>query len=121
VTTVLVGKAKLLTEYSVYQDGNRYIVEGQVRGDKQRRYAQEVTRAAVDTVASLLGDGFETIKDIARVVEDMSPAECGFRYRYRWQLSFEVDRALMVLVALGEASVRREGRRFVFEPLGTGA
>lgn len=115
MTLEAIGRVRLQTEYDVFADGERYVLEGHVRADPRRTHAQDVTRVAVEAVAGLLDEGFETAKAIAEAVEEMGRAEHGFRYRYGSQLYYEVQRALLVLVALGEASVQRVGRRFLYE------
>jgi hypothetical protein len=109
-----IGSVRLLTRYLVFDDGSQYVVEGEVRREPSRRRAEEVSREAVETIAELIEEGPTTAEDLALAVEELELQERGFRYRYGWQLQFEVQRALLVLVARGEATVQKDGRRFVY-------
>jgi hypothetical protein len=107
-------------DYAVYDDldHHRYMVEGIRRGKPGRSIAEPVSYPAVEAVAELLDQGFETVEEIQLEVEALGSTALGFSHTYGYKLHFEVQRALVVLVARGEATVTKSDRSFIYTPIG---
>src|SRR5438132_2198275 len=109
-----IGTVTLRVQHAVYGREGEYLVESSVRSDPDRRYASPVSKRAVDFAFALLTGQDMTILDLATILAGLDPKEHGFQYWYGFQLRYEVERALLVLVAQGKTKVRRVGREFVF-------
>ena len=114
MTAQLIGSVTLRTQHRIYDDGTRYLIESSVRKDPGRTHTQPVSREAVQHVETLRQQGLDTIDDITFRIRDTNVRSLGFEYSYGYQLNYEVQRALVVLVALRRAVVQPRGRGFVF-------
>lgn len=109
-----IGSVRLRTEHVVYRGADDYRVESKVQSDARRSYGRPVSQSAVRTVTDMLRSGPQTISSISEVLETGRVDRLGFRYRYGYQLYYEVERALLVSVVLKQADVQAAGRGFQF-------
>jgi hypothetical protein len=114
MTGAEIGRVTVQPEYRVYADGTNYRVENHKRSDPTRTFANPVSGQAVEAVRRLLGQlRTATVEGMLQSVQAQGPKGLGFAC-YGYQLQYEVQRALVVLVARGEARLHKEGRHFVY-------
>ena len=106
-----IGRVTLRNEYQVYEDGDSYVVAGEnARG---QRYECEVRREAVSYLRDKMSGRRVTAEQAGTTLKPVAerfklPYTYGDRMRYSGQY------VLVAAVALGHATVEKEGRTFVY-------
>lgn len=104
------GSIELRNKYTVYADGNIYRV---VSTNGRQQFASIVSRHNVDILANALKGQSVSVDDVLDRIErgtikDLTLNSRGYKIRY------EVQYLLLSLVARGDATVERDGRKFVY-------
>lgn len=108
----LLREIKLRNVYRVYEldDGSYTVINIDRRGT---RHEYDVPEEVADWLRDAIS-GDEVDKDEAADVLSTAAVQMGLPYTRDWQLGYFAQRVLLVLVARGEASMQRRGRRFVY-------
>lgn len=111
MTRELVGRVDLRNAYRVYRDGGGYLVVGE-----NRRGQSYESKISPDAVSFLAGKLRGQRVDAERAAKILAPVAEGFRlpYTYGDKLRYSAQHVLLVLVALGDATVHKEGRSYVY-------
>ncbi len=98
-------------DYRVYRGRSGYLVVGDNR--RGQSYESRITRDAAAYLKNKLGgqktDAAQAARALALKAEDLK-----LPYTYGDKLRFSAQHVLLVLVALGEAKVAKEGRTYVY-------
>jgi len=111
MTRELVNRVNLRNAYSVYQDGGVYSVVGENR--RGQSYESKISHDAVTFLKSRLRGQRTNAEQAARI---LAPKAETFKlpYTYGDRLRYSAQHVLVVLVALGQATVAKEGRSYVY-------
>lgn len=107
----LLGQVNLRNDYTVYEDSGTYLVAGENR--RGQRYECRVRREAV----SYLRDRMKGRRITAEQAGDLlEPVAERFKlpYTYGDKLRYSGQYVLIAAVALGHATVAKEGRAYVY-------
>lgn len=107
----LIGQIDLRNPHRIYQQGDSYAVVGE--SPNGQRYERRVSGEATRYLADRLRSRWVTAGQAAEVLEPVA-ARFALAYTYGHQLTYSAQDVLLVLVALGLASVEKEGRSFVY-------
>lgn len=107
----LVGQVNLRNAYRVYKNGNVYSVVGENR--RGQSYESKISQDAVSYLRDRLGGQRVDAAGAARI---LAPKAESFRlpYTYGDKLRYSAQHVLIALVALGEATVVKEGRSCIY-------
>ena len=107
----LLGQVDLRNLYRVYEEGDSYIVTGEnARG---QRYECTVPLEAVTYLRDRLGGRRVTAEQAGNALEPVAE-RFKLPYTYGDKLRFSGQYVLIAAVALGQASVTKEGRSYVY-------
>lgn len=107
----LLGKVNLRNLYRVYEEGDSYIVAGE--NPKGQRYECKVPREAVSYLRDRMAGQRVTAQQAGVTLR---PAAERFKlpYTYGDKLRYSGQYVLVAAVALGQATVAKEGRSYVY-------
>lgn len=107
----LVGQVNLRNTYSVYKNGSVYSVVGENR--RGQSYESKISRDAVAYLKDRLRGRRVDAEQAAKI---LAPKAESFKlpYTYGDKLRYSAQHVLVVLVALGEATVIKEGRSYMY-------
>jgi hypothetical protein len=107
----LLKHVNLRNDYTVYEDGGSYLVAGENR--RGQRYECRVLPGAISYICSRLAGQRVTAEQAGRVIE---PVAQRFKlpYTYGDKLRFSAQYVLVAAVALGHATVTKEGRSYIY-------
>lgn len=111
MTRKLIGQVELRNSYQVYRDAGGYLVVGENR--RGQSYESKITRDVVAYLKERLWGQRTNAEQAAKI---LAPRAEGFKlpYTYGDKLRYSAQHVLLVLVALGEAKVVKEGRTYVY-------
>ncbi|MCD6053570.1 MAG: hypothetical protein K0Q96_762 [Rubrobacteraceae bacterium] len=101
----------LRNPYEVYQRGDSYRVVGYSPSGQD--HTHRVVGEAVRYLSDKLRRRSVTASEAAEIIRPMA-ARFGLTYTYGNQVKYSAQSVLLVLVALGRASVEKDGRSFVY-------
>lgn len=107
----LLGKVNLRNDYMVYEDGGSYLVAGENR--RGQIYESKISQDAVLYLRDRLRGQRVDAAGAARI---LAPKAESFKlpYTYGDKLRYSAQHVLIVLVALDEATVIKEGRSYMY-------
>ena len=108
----LLAEVKLRNAYRIYQDGSGYVVESE---DKHGRiYQERVSRETVTYLHDACRGRVVTKEEAADRLE-RGATSLRLPYTYGFKLQFYTQNVLLVLVALGDAHMEKNGRAYHYE------
>lgn len=109
--TKLLKHINLRNDYTVYEDGESYLVTSENR--RGQRYECKVQREAVSYLCDRMKGRRVTAEQAGDALE---PVAERFRlpYTYGDKLRYSGQHVLLAAVALGQANVTKEGRSYVY-------
>lgn len=107
----LLGQISLRNDYEVYEDGNAYVVTGENR--RGQRYECRVLPEAVSYLCRRLQGQRVTAEQAGKAVEPVAE-RFKLPYTYGDKLRYSGQYVLVAAVALGRATVVKEGRSYVY-------
>lgn len=108
---MLLGELKLRNLYQVFRDGSGYRVEGE--DGHGQTHGQHISEGAVKSLRSQLFGQLATVEEAADVLQSVAVA-LNLPFTYGRKLHFYAQSALIVLVVLKDATVQKEGRRYLY-------
>lgn len=107
----LIGQVNLRNTYLVYKDGSGYLVVGENR--RGQSYESKISYEAVSYLKGRLRGQRVNAEQAAKVI---APKAESFKlsYTYGDKLRYSAQHVLLVLAALGDATVTKEGRTYVY-------
>ena len=108
---VCLGTITLRNDYSIYQEGTDFYVEGVNR--RGSSFGERILASAVDHLRQELRGLEVEVEDAAESLE-RAAAELRLPWSYGRKLHFYAQSALLVLVVAGEADIRKFGRRYFY-------
>lgn len=111
MTRDLVGQVNLRNTYRVYTNGSAYFVVGE--NPRGQSYESKISRDAVTYLKDRLRGRRVDAEQAAKI---LAPKAEGFKlpYTYGDKLRYSAQHVLIVLVALGDATVVKEGRSYMY-------
>lgn len=111
MTRELVGRVNLRDVYYVYEDGSAYAVVSE--NPRSQGYESKISRDAVSYLKDRLRGQHVTAEQAAKM---LAPKAETFKlpYTYGDKLRYSAQHVLLVLVALRDATVVKEGRSYVY-------
>lgn len=105
-----IGQVELRNSRRVYYQEDSYRVE---QINQKKTYSCDIPDKAVEYLYNKLKGHKVTPKDASTVLD---PVAKNFNLPYTddWQLDYYAQEALVVLLALGKASLSKEGRRYFY-------
>lgn len=97
--------------HRVFADGRDFIVESEDR--RGALYWTRVPGSIVAAVRSVVAGGEVAAADAAEMVEPYA-REIGLPYTYGYKLRYYVQDVLIILVARGDATLRKDGRGYMY-------
>jgi hypothetical protein len=107
----LLGKVELRNSYAVYEEDGIYTVAGENR--RGQRYECRVVPEAVSYLCRRLKGQRVTAEQAGKTLEPVAE-RFELPYTYGDRLRFSGEYVLIVAVALGQASVVKEGRSYMY-------
>ena len=102
---------ELRNRRDIYRDGSEFLI---VQKDRRgREYSQSIPPFVVDYLFPQL-KGKRVIREDAQEILEPKAAEFNLPYHYGHQLGYYAQDVLLVLVALGKATMTKEGRRYLY-------
>lgn len=105
-----IGKVELRNSRRVYYQDNSYRVE---QINPKKTYSCDISDKAVEYLYNKLKGRKVTPKDASTVLAPVAK-NLNFPYTDDWQLDFYAQEVLVVLVALGQAILAKEGRAYFY-------
>lgn len=107
-----IGEVELRNTYRVYRDGRRYIVEAD---NGRQQFVYHVPRRTVDRFYAMINGQTVTVNDL--LAREQLLRHRGLElesYSGGYKLRYELQNLLVILVALGHATLEKHGREFVY-------
>ncbi|MEG3850076.1 hypothetical protein QT971_22590 [Microcoleus sp. herbarium19] len=105
-----IGQVELRNSHRVYYLEDSYRVE---QINPKKTYSYDIPDKAVEYLYNKLKGRKVTPKDSSTVLKPVAK-NFNFPYTDDWQLDYYAQEALVVLVALGKASLSKEGRGYFY-------
>ncbi len=107
----LLGRVDLRNSYRVYESGDSYVVVGEnARG---QRYEAEVPREAVSYLCERMAGRRVTAEQAGKALKPVAE-RFKLPYTYGDKMRYSGQHVLVAAVALGQATVEKEGRSYVY-------
>lgn len=105
----LIGEVQLRNPRRIFREGGNYRVEE--IGTKEQIYSKQIKDEVVEYLCNKLLGCQVTSEEAANALKPVCN-RFNLPYTYGKQLNYYAQEVLVVLVALGKAGVKKEGRRY---------
>ncbi len=110
---MFIGQVELRNSHRVYYQEDSYRVEQINPNREQVTYSYDIPDKAVEYLYNQLKGRKVTPKDAATVLQPVAK-NLNLPYNSGHQIGYYTQEALVVLVALGKASITKEGRAYFY-------